>query len=198
MLLGCRLKPNPKDPLGLAAFNEGGEGVRPILWCNDAAAANSKQRDSNSTKKGARGKQWGKGGATAATRQEGRAVRENRFPFNPTFVGDAEHKLESRITPKVEGGGEKSTGNALDRLAAVLEKQLVAHKQSTRLPSLTLTKLIKSSNNQIVGTNFFSFKKRCLQLFAEHNVGESIACIFYKRRNLCQSVFAKAWITAAQ
>ena len=110
----------------------------------------------------------------------------NLFPFNPSFTDGTGAEMENRISrplpthpghppPKLEGTGESSTGNAVDRLVAVLEKQLTAPKHSTRLPSLTLPKLIKSSNNQIVGTDFFSFKKRCLQLFAEHSVGESIA-----------------------
>ena len=109
---------------------------------------------------------------------------ESQFPFNPSFTSGSEAKLGGSITqpPPSQPSPTQpppthpppSTGNAVDRLAAVLERQLSAPKQSTRLPSLTLPKLIQSSN-QIVGTNFFSFKKRCLQLFAEHNVGESIA-----------------------
>ena len=73
------------------------------------------------------------------------------------------------------GDGGESTENAIDRLAAVLERHLVAPQHTARLPSLTLPKLIKSAGDQIEGTNFFSFKKRCLQLFEEHNIGESIA-----------------------
>ena len=132
----------------------------------------------------------------------GAGSSENKSPFNPYFSAESENEAKvagSNMHPPPTGstgsagasvgtgtgngtsagtggtGSTDSTGNAVDRLAAVLEKQLTAPKQSTRLPSLTLPKLIKSSNNQIVGTNFFSFKKRCLQLFAEHNVGESIA-----------------------
>ena len=134
----------------------------------------------------------------------GAGSSENKSPFNPYFSaeGESEAKVASNnMHPPPAGGtggagtntgtgtgtgdgtsagtggtsSTDSTGNAVDRLAAVLEKQLIAPKQSTRLPSLTLPKLIKSNNNKIVGTNFFSFKKRCLQLFKEHNVGASIA-----------------------
>ena len=106
-----------------------------------------------------------------------------KFHFGPSVTGAPHIEIESRmgcappIPPptKLASTSESSTVTAVDRLAAVLEKQLTTPKHSTRLPSLTLPKLIKSNNNQIVGTNFFSFKKRCLQLFAEHNVGDSIA-----------------------
>ena len=79
----------------------------------------------------------GEGGATAATRQEGRAGRENIFPFNHTFVGGAEHKLESRITPnpKVEGGGETSTGNAVDRLAGCSARETTCCAQAIHPPT---------------------------------------------------------------
>ena len=120
----------------------------------------------------------GSNGKEAIGASGGASGLENRFPFNPSFADGTGDGIESKVShppPKLEGTGESSTGNAVDRLAAVLEKQLTAPKHSTRLPSLTLPKLIKSSNNQIVGTDFFSFKKRCLQLFAEHSVGESIA-----------------------
>ena len=120
---------------------------------------------------------FGEGGAGADAGHIGGTVRENIFPTNPTFDPAAESKRESRTTTNLTGAGDggESTEKAIDRLAAVLERHLVAPQHTARLPSLTLPKLIKSAGDQIEGTNFFSFKKRCLQLFEEHNIGESIA-----------------------
>ena len=118
-----------------------------------------------------------KGGAMGASGERVQCTEKNggKDPSNSLQTEANGSKGPSNSLQTEANSGKDSTGNAVDRLAAVLEKQFMAPQQSTRLPSLTLPKLIKSNNNQIVGTNFFSFKKRCLQFFAEHHVGESIA-----------------------
>ena len=102
-------------------------------------------------------------------------------PYSPSYVcADSKATGPQHTTPKGEAreGQEYTEGSnahhAMERLAQALEKTLIAPKQTTRLPHLCMPKLMKTGKDSVTSGNFFSWKKKCLQLIDEHSISESI------------------------
>ena len=99
------------------------------------------------------------------------ADRQATGPQNTTPEGKAQYEANGGL-----GHTEGSNAHhAMVRVAEALEKTLITPKQTARLPYFCLPKLIKTESDMVTCGNFFSWRKKCLQLIEEHNISESVS-----------------------